>query len=784
MRADHNNGEESVTNNQPITDADNIITPPLDWASLIVEGIEEAIFSLDSAWHFTYLNKQAAQVWNRSKEGLLGKILWEEFPTVQDTSFEKLLRLAMGNGQSTRLEDFFSTSQSWYDIRIYPIPQGLIIYFQNITERKQMELALQRDEERFKVLSKAAFEGVVIHQNGIIVEANQNAAKMLGYNRVEEVIGQSIIPMVAPESLAEVRKRIAEGSEEVYEAIAVRKDGTRFPIEGQGKSIEYQGRIFRVIVLRDITDRKFQAQQLQESEERYKFLSDATFEGIIAYQDRIVVEANESAVRLTGCASPEELIGTRASQWAALDSIEAIQQRAAENYDKAYETVMLKKDGTPFQAEVRGKTLEYRGHNVRVVTIRDITELKQAEEALRKTQAQLLQAQKMESIGRLAGGIAHDFNNLLTAIIGSSELIILNLGEENSLYGYASEIKNAALRAASLTRQLLAFSRQQVLQPKVCNLNKIVADVDKLLHRLIGEDIELLSLLEPELGEVLADPGQIEQVILNLAVNARDAMPDGGKLTIETANAELNERYRVEGHPEIKTGSYVMLAVSDTGMGMDPATQQKIFEPFFTTKETGKGTGLGLATVYGIVEQSEGYIFVYSEIGVGSTFKIYLPRIKSRPEEVEDDLASPGENASHETGSRLGSSQNGKPGKNRTVLVVEDDELVRTLIYQVLGGAGYNILGAINGQEALELLVNESDQIDLVLTDIIMPKMGGRELLEYLKARWPDLKVICMSGYTDQAVVRHDLLQQCDNFLQKPFTPSVLLSLVEAALRV
>jgi signal transduction histidine kinase len=331
---------------------------------------------------------------------------------------------------------------------------------------------------------------------------------------------------------------------------------------------------------------------------------------------------------------------------------------------------------------------------------------------LRQSQEQLLQASKLESIGRLAGGIAHDFNNLLTAISGYSELVLLRLEDDHPVQGDVQEILKATDRAAQLTQQLLAFSRRQMLQPKVLNLNTIVTEISRLLERVIGENIELITALEPDLKSVMADPGQFEQVILNLTVNARDAMPGGGKLLIETANVDLDEEYSEYKKFYIKPGSYVRLSVSDTGVGMDAATQSHIFEPFFTTKDT----GLGLATVYGIVKQSDGYIWLYSEPGVGTSFKIYLPAIETKANVVSPvEPATPTEFRGTET-----------------VLLVEDEEMVRNLVNRALTENGYTVLVASNGSEALELLENYREQVDLVLTDVIMPKMGGRTLIEKL----------------------------------------------------
>lgn len=373
----------------------------------------------------------------------------------------------------------------------------------------------------------------------------------------------------------------------------------------------------------------------------------------------------------------------------------------------------------------------------------------------------------MEAVGRLAGGIAHDFNNLLTAITGYSDLVLKDLDAANPSRGRILEIKRAAERAAGLTRQLLAFSRQQVLAPQILDSNDLVVNMEKLLQRVIGENIEVRTVLAPNLGAVRADPGQLEQVIINLAVNARDAMPDGGRLTIETANVELDQAYARQ-HPPAAPGAYVMLSVSDSGMGMDETTKARIFEPFFTTKEKGKGTGLGLATVYGIVKQSGGYVWVYSEPGHGTTFKVYLPRIEGKAAPLGKPQAVPG--------SLRGTD---------TVLLVEDDLAVRTVTRQMLQRQGYTVLEAADVESAVAFTLNHEGPIDVLLTDVVMPGMNGRELGKRLTAKRPAMKVLYMSGYTEDTVVRHGLLEPGIAYLQKPFTPDSLAlklrELLEAA---
>ena len=385
-----------------------------------------------------------------------------------------------------------------------------------------------------------------------------------------------------------------------------------------------------------------------------------------------------------------------------------------------------------------------------VVVFRDVTERL-------SLQNQFLQAQKMEAIGNLAGGIAHDFNNLLAAIMGYAEIIMMDFPANQPYHPYLQEIVKVANRGASLTRQLLAFSRKQIMQPRVFNLNEVVAEMDAMLRRLIGEDIDLVTILSPELEGVQADPAQIEQVIMNLAVNARDAMPTGGKLTIETANVHLDEAY-AQHHHAVVPGPYVMLAMSDSGSGMDAETKSRIFEPFFTTKELGKGTGLGLATVYGIVKQSGGNIWIYSEPGQGTTFKIYLPRVVGDVESIKSESLP----ALHLPGSE-------------TILVVEDNDNLREVICKTLGKQGYVVLEAANGKDALQIFDNRTWPIDLLLVDVVLPQMSGAEVVKRLQEFDPNLKVLYMSGYTNNAIVHHGVLDTDVAFLQKPFKGTALL---------
>ena len=506
-------------------------------------------------------------------------------------------------------------------------------------------------------------------------------------------------------------------------------------------------------------ERKLAEEALRDSEKRYRLLFESNPFPMWVYDVETLsfLAVNAAVVRRYGYSEEEFLTMTikdiRPGEDvpALLDRISKVSAVSVDPKDSGTWRHQ-KKDGTLIDVEITSHPLSFAGRRSKLVLANDITERKRAEAALKLTEEQLRQALKMEAVGKLAGGVAHDFNNLLTAITGHSEMCLKRLTPENSLHRHIDQIKKAGDRAAALTRQLLAFSRKQILQPEVLDLNHIVLELSKMLQRLIGEDIDLLMGLAADLGKVKADPNQLEQVLMNLVVNARDAMPKGGKLTIETSNVHLNGEFG-DRHVSVPAGDYVMLAVSDSGCGMDAETQARIYEPFFTTKEVGKGTGLGLATVYGIVKQSEGSIWVYSEVGRGTTFKIYLPSVKCSVVKV----AAPIENPELLRGAE-------------TVLLVEDEEVVREMAAEILRENGYEVMEAKHPNEALILAAQHNGVIHLMLTDVVMPQMSGRDLAEQILPQRPDMKVLYMSGYTDDAIVHHGVLEEGTAFIAKPFS--------------
>jgi PAS domain S-box-containing protein len=512
-------------------------------------------------------------------------------------------------------------------------------------------------------------------------------------------------------------------------------------------------------------ERERAEQLLRQVENRHRSFVDNAVEGFFqTTPSGGYVSVNPALARMYGYDLPSDLItavGDIGHQVYVDPNrrAEFKRQMTAHGQVQGFEYQVYRKDGSKIWLsenarsvrDSNGALLYYEG------TVVDVTEHKQLEDQLR-------QAQKMEAVGQLAGGVAHDFNNLLMVIQGNAEVMLEHLHPSEPLCKNANQIQKAAEQAASLTRQLLAFSRRQALQPKILDLNSITVEIAKMLPRLIGEDIDLRILTNASLGWVKADQSQIEQVLINLAVNARDAMPKGGRLTIETATVDLDESY-VRQHVSARPGPYVVLAVRDTGVGMDAETQAHCFEPFFTTKEQGRGTGLGLATVYGVVKQSGGWIWVYSELGQGTTFKIYLPRV---PQDAEAET--------HPTS--LGSAPHG----TETILVVEDQEGIRELARDFLASCGYEVLVASDGAEALKIAERHEDPIHLVLTDVVMPNLNGHELAQRLTASRPSMKILFMSGYTERAASPHDSLPQDAISLEKPFSLHMLATKVRQAL--
>jgi len=647
---------------------------------------------------------------------------------------------------------------------------GEILYYEgtveDITENKRAEEAIKESEVRYRTLFENAPVGIYrTTPEGRIVAVNPALAKMLGYSSVTKLIGRDLnagdfepqYPRTHFMALMEERGEVT-GLESTWRkedggTVYVRENA-RAIRDDFGKILYYEGTV------EDITENK----RAEAEHVRLVTAIEQSAEAVVITDITGSIEyVNPAFTRITGY-SREEALGENPRILKSGKQDPAFHEQLWATILRGEiwhgEVINRRKDGSLYTEHMNIAPIRSERGDIThfIATKEDVTVRKQLEQ-------QLIQAQKMEAVGRLAGGVAHDFNNLLTIINGYSQLLTEQISTEDPRRDQLNEILKAGERAASLTRQLLAFSRRQVLEPKILDLNSVLADLQKMLRRLIGEDIELVTTLKPKLGRVKVDPGQIEQVIMNLAVNARDAMPEGGKLYIETNDVEVDEDY-AQSHSNMMPGKYVMLAVTDTGIGMDADTQARIFEPFFTTKGKGQGTGLGLAMVYGIVKQSGGFIWVYSESGQGATFKIYFPVVG------EDALAAEPARAS------------AKPANgSETILVVEDEDGVRGLVCHTLKTRGYHVLEAQGAEQALKLSEQHGKPIHLLLTDVVMPHTGGKELAKFLSALHPETKVLYMSGYTDDAIVRRGILEEGTAFLQKPFAPDALVRKVREVLR-
>lgn len=744
----------------------------------LLEAAPDAMVIVNQSGEIVLLNLQAEKQFGYHRDELLGQNVGNIIPAgfaeriIADGLRSTVDALAQQIGTGIELAGRRKNGSDFpIELMLSPLEnsEGILITaaIRDISVRKEVEKHLAQMEARYRGLLEAAPDAmVVVNQAGEIVLLNAQAERRFSYRR-DELVGQRVKNII-PQGFAE--RIIADGTRSATEALAQqigtgiellgrRKDGSEFPIEIMLSPLEGPDGVLVTAAIRDITERKRREFDL------------SCLAAVVQSSHDAIVGLTPEGIILTWNSGAERIYGYRAHEVMGrsiqlisppdppVETPTLLERVARGEFVEPFEAVRMKKDGTLLYVSLSLYPIQdANGLTVGVSSVaRDVTESKNLGEMLR-------QSQKMEAVGQLAGGVAHDFNNLLGVILGYTGLTLDRLSPRDPSCGAIQEIQKAAERAALLTRQLLAFSRKQVLQPKLLDVNTVVAGTEKLLQRLIGEHIELRVIPDPALAHVKADAGQLEQIIMNLAVNARDAMPTGGKLTIETSNVEIDNAY-VEAHPGAQSGPHVKLAVSDTGFGMDASTRVRIFEPFFTTKEFGKGTGLGLSTVYGIVKQSGGSIWVYSEVGLGTTFKIYLPSVAAIPH-----VASPG--------GTLAKAEGG----SQTILVVEDELALLRVTQQSLAIVGYEILSAGSPAEAIRISERHPGPIHLLVTDVIMPGMNGAQLASHLSPHRPEMKVLYVSGYTDDTIVRHGVLDPRLHFLQKPFSPRALANMVHAVL--
>ncbi len=745
----------------------------------LVEVSTDAIISHNEERKIIQWNKAASNIFGYSKEEVLGEPFDIIIPEQHKRSYvEDIKDFITEAGENKLIGKTNELEAVRKDGSVVPVELSLSAVKQDrswiftaivrdITKRKRAEDILHKSEKQYRRLVETINEGLgVINEETSLTYANNKFCDMWGYS-LEEIVGRPLTEFLDDEDLGIFNKQmeiLKKGKKSPYEIKWTVKDGRKLQTILSPQIIfDSDGNIEGYLaVLTDITKRVRAEKRLKASEERYRDLFENANDLIYSVApDGRLLYANRAWQETLGY-NEEEITGLSLIDIIHPDSrthcMEIFRRLISGEKVDRIEVMIVARDGKKITVEgsancrfVKGKPVSTQG------IFSNITEYKLLEEQLRLSQ-------KLEAVGRLAGGVAHDFNNMLTVINGYSEYLMSMLKKSDSTYKILEEIIQAGKRAASLTHQLLAFSRKQILQPQVLDLNTVVANIEKMLRRLIGEDIDLTLIPNPAQGSVKIDPTQIDQIIMNLAINARDAMPEGGKLTIETANIELDEVYAKE-HVAVKPGPYIILTVSDSGIGMDSETQSHIFEPFFTTKEECKGTGLGLSTVYGIVKQSGGNIWVYSEPGQGTTFKIYLPRVVEAVESVQG-VEAPAETLQ---------------GKE-IILLVEDEEMVRDLARLALVKNGYTVLEAPDGVEALNICKQHQGPIHLMITDVVMPRMGGRKAAERLAPSHPDMKVLYISGYTDNAIVHHGVLGPETHFLQKPFTPAILLRKVREVL--
>ena len=763
--------------------ADDALRASETFLDTIIERSPFSMWVSDDKGTLIRMNQACRDLLRVTDEDLVGKYNVLEDNVVEQQGLMPLVKRAFEGGERARFTLCYDSAQLRpirlgknvqliLDVTISPVldTQGRVVHaiiqHLDITERTKAEDSLRKNAQELEWLMQHMANAFVVWET-VFGEDGKLADVRFGYfNDAYARVSGLKLGEARGRMVREIWPETEQSWFDAYGEVALTGIPRSFEMYHSPTRQLYACNAYRpwdttdriCVVFEDITERKRAEEALRTSEERFKRLLQNSNDIITVLDEKGIVTSVSGPIEGILGYKPEEMLGVYGFDYIHPDD---------RGPTMRIFTDWIGHTGSTHRAEYRFRhkdgswaAMETVGVNLLndpvvkgiVLNIREITERKKAEQERNKLQEQLQQAMKMEAVGRLAGGVAHDFNNLLTVITGYVELARMKLTPPDPLLRSLDGIHRAAESAAALTSQLLAFSRRQIIEPKVLNLNDLVGGLAKMLIRLIGEDIELQTALAEELGSVKVDPGQFEQVLVNLAVNARDAMPDGGQMVIETSDIELDEDYCLR-HPQVRPGKYVLLAVSDTGHGMSAEVKQHLFEPFFTTKAKGQGTGLGLATTFGVVKQAGGAIEVYSEVGQGTTFKIYLPRVEEQAERLVNK--APGLELAR---------------GDETILLVEDEESVRDVALTILERLGYRVLSAANGGEAFLLVEKYDGWIDLLMTDVVMPGMNGRELAERLLKIRPEMKVLFTSGYTENVIVHHGVVDENLNFIGKPYS--------------